>query len=585
MRRHARPGTFGISYSPGAMRSRALLAIACSLVAASCAGGPSPTVVEPQATAAELVLTGGSILTMKADAPRAEAVAILDGKIAAVGSDAEVHRFVGPATRVIDLHGRTVTPGLVDAHAHLYGLGEALESLSLRGTGSADDVAKIVAEAAAHRPRGEWIIGRGWDQNRWTPAAFPSHASLDAAAPHHPVALERVDGHALWLNAEALRAAGIGKETADPPGGKIVRDGTGAPTGMLIDRAMKLAEDRMPAAPPAVRARRIEKAAALAVSLGLTGVHEMGIDDETVAVYRALAQSGKLPLRVYAFLAGTGRVDTLPSRKPDHDPEGTAMFVLRGVKLFADGALGSRGAALLAPYSDDPGNTGLVLTSPEELARSARIAAQSGFQLAVHAIGDRANRNVLDAFAAAGASPKRDLRFRVEHAQIVAPEDIPRFAALGAVASMQPTHATSDMPWAEARVGAQRIRGAYAWRSILATGAHVAFGSDFPVEETSPLLGIYAAVTREDEQGKPPGGWRPEERLSLEQAIHAFTVEPAWASFTEAHRGVLAPGFVADLTVFDRALAPDRSLLDTHAALVIVGGRIAYDRSAVAPQP
>ncbi|MFT3776594.1 MAG: amidohydrolase [Minicystis sp.] len=398
------------------------------------------------------------------------------------------------------------------------------------------------------------------------------------------MALERIDGHALWLNAAALKAAGIGKTTPDPPGGKIVRDAAGEPTGVLVDRAMNLAERSMPGAPPNVRARRIEKAAALAVSLGLTGVHEMGIDDETVAVYRTLAREGKLPLRVYAYLAGTGRVDSLPARKPDKDADGTAMFVLRGVKLFADGALGSRGAALLAPYDDDPGNTGLVITPPEELARAAKIAAQSGFQLAVHAIGDRANRSVLDAFAAAGAGPGKDLRFRVEHAQIVAPEDIPRFAALGAVASMQPTHATSDMPWAEARVGPKRIRGAYAWRSILATGAHVAFGSDFPVEETSPMLGLYAAVTRQDDQGRPPGGWQPQERVTLEEALRAFTGEAAWASFTEAHRGAIAPGFVADLTVFDRALAPDRSLLATHADLVIVGGKIAHERAVTSPK-
>lgn len=556
------------------LRSPLALSAALTLLAA-CAGNPTPATT-PSIEPADLVLTGGSILTMRPEAPRAEAVAIRGQVIAAVGTAADVNRFVGPATRVVDLHGRTVTPGLVDAHAHLYGLGEALESLSLRGLASVEAVAKIVAEAAESRAPGEWITGRGWDQNRFSPAVFPDHAALDAAAPAHPVALERVDGHALWLNAAALRAAGITKDTPDPPGGKIVRDAAGEPTGVLVDHAMSLAERSMPAAPAAVRARRIQKAAALAASLGLTGVHEMGIDDETVAVYRALSREGKLPIRVYAYLAGAGRVDTLPRRTPDRDPDGTAMFVLRGVKLFADGALGSRGAALLAPYDDDPKNTGLVLTPPDELARAAKIAAESGFQVAVHAIGDRANRAVLDAFAAAGAG--RDLRFRVEHAQVVAPEDIPRFAALGAVASMQPTHATSDMPWAEARVGPTRIRGAYAWRSILKTGAHVAFGSDFPVEEPSPLLGLYAAVTRQDADGKPPGGWRPEERLTLEEAIRAFTVEPAWAAFAEAHRGVIAPGFVADLTVFDRALAPDRSLLAAKADLVLVGGRVAHER-------
>jgi predicted amidohydrolase YtcJ len=558
--------------------------LAVSLAASGCADN-SPPASPPQAPgveAADLVLTGGPILTMRPDTPRVEAVAIRGGKIAAAGSAADLSRFVGPATRVVDLHGRTAMPGLVDAHCHLYGLGRALEEISLRGVASVEAAAKLVANAAQGRPEGEWILGRGWDQNLWTPPAFPGHAPLDQAAPRHPVALERIDGHALWLNAAALRAAGIGKDTPDPPGGKILRDAAGEPTGVLVDRAMDLVESKMPSAPPAVRTRRILRAAALAASLGLTGVHEMGIDDDTVAAYRALAHDGKLPIRVYAYLAGAGRVDSLPGRTPDRDPDGTAMFVLRGVKLFADGALGSRGAALLAPYDDDPGNTGLVVTSPEELARAAKIVAQAGFQLAVHAIGDRANRAVLDAFAAAGAGPGRDLRFRVEHAQVVAPEDVPRFAALGVVASMQPTHATSDMPWAEARVGPARIRGAYAWRSILATGAHVAFGSDFPVEEPSPLLGLYAAVTRQDTQGRPPGGWKPEQRLTLDEALRAFTVEPAWAAFAEAHRGAIAPGMVADLTVLDRPLAADRSLLDAHADLVIVGGRVAYERGAAA---
>jgi predicted amidohydrolase YtcJ len=491
-----------------------------------------------------------------------------------------VRALIGPRTRVVELKGRTVTPGLVDAHCHLYGLGIALETLSLRGQKSPGAISLLVAEAAKTRPEGEWIRGRGWDQNLFTPAEFPGHAPLDAAAPKHPVALFRIDGHALWANAVAMRAAGVHRATPDPPGGKILRDAAGEPTGVFIDHAMSLIEAKMPPDPPAVRARRILKAADLAVSLGLTGVEEMGIDDETVSVYRSLASEGRLPLRVYAYLSGEGRIDSLPSRKPDIDRDGTAMFVLRGVKLFADGALGSRGAALLAPYDDDRGNTGLLLMPPEELRRAAEVAAKSGFQVAVHAIGDRANRIVLDAFEAAGQGKAKDLRFRVEHAQVVALEDIGRFAKLGVIASMQPTHATSDMPWAEARVGPSRIRGAYAWRSILTTGAHIAFGSDFPVEEPSPLLGIYAAVTRQDTKGNPPSGFHPEERLTLDEALRAFTVEPAYAAFVEGHRGVLGRGFVADLTVFDRALTADKGVLEARADMVIVGGRVVREAGA-----
>jgi predicted amidohydrolase YtcJ len=550
------------------------------------ASSPSPSLspsspMETQVTEpAELVLTGGSIHTMQPAAPQAEAVAIRGGRITAVGTAGEVRAFIGPGTRVIELKGRTVTPGLVDAHCHLYGLGIALETLSLRGQKSPEAIAKLVAAEAKTRPEGEWISGRGWDQNLFTPAQFPGHAPLDAAAPKHPVALERVDGHAVWANAAAMRAAGVSRATQDPPGGKILRDAAGEPTGVFIDHAMSLIEVKMPPDPPAQRARRILRAAELAVSLGLTGVHEMGIDDETVAVYRSLVGEKRLPLRVYAYLSGGGQVDSLPSRKPDIDPDGTAMFVLRGVKLFADGALGSRGAALLAPYNDDAGNTGLMLTSPEELRRAAKIAAESGFQLAVHAIGDRANRVVLDAFEAAKSAPAgtgKDLRFRIEHAQVVAPEDIGRFAKLGVIASMQPAHATSDMPWAEARVGPSRIRGAYAWRSILRTGAHIAFGSDFPVEETSPLLGVYAAMTRQDAKGNPPAGFRPEERLTLEEALRAFTAESAYASFVEGYRGSIAKGFIADLTVFDRALSPGMGVLEASAAMVIIGGRVARD--------
>lgn len=531
---------------------------------------PEPTVEAPS-----LILTGGAILTMVQGAPRAEALAIRGDRVLAVGSAAAVGALAGPGTRVIELHGHTVTPGLVDAHCHLHGLGVALETLSLRGAGSPEAAAALVGEAVKTRAEGEWITGRGWDQNLWKVKEFPRHEVLDAVAPKHPVALERVDGHALWANAAAMRAAGIVRETPDPPGGKIVRDAAGEATGVLLDRAMKLVEAKMPDEPRAVTERRILAAAAQAVSLGLTGVHEMGITDEEIAVYRDLARDGRLPLRVYAYLAGAGRVDSLASRTPDADPEGTARFVLRGVKLFADGALGSRGAALLAPYADDPGNSGLALATPDELRRGAAMAASRGFQLAVHAIGDRANREVLDAFEAAGVRG-RDLRFRVEHAQVVSPADLPRFAALGVIASMQPTHATSDMPWAGARLGPERLRGAYAWRSILATGARVAFGSDFPVEETSPLLGLYAAVTRQDATGNPPGGFLPEQRLTLEEALHAFTVEPAWAAFAEKHRGTLAPGRVADVTVFDRALTGDRGLLAAKAELVLVSGEVVW---------
>ncbi|KYF62711.1 hypothetical protein BE11_18965 [Sorangium cellulosum] len=557
-----------------------LLSLVGSLALGCASPGPPAATPTPPAPSgppapADLVITAGVVRTMDPGKPRAEAVAVRGERIVFVGSAAGTKAFVGPGTRVVELPGGAVVPGLVDGHAHLYGLGVALETLSVRGTRSAEEAAARVAEAAKARPRGEWITGRGWDQNLWPGAAFPTHAPLDAAAPEHPVALRRVDGHALWANAAAMRAAGVGRGTQDPPGGRVLRDAAGEPTGVFVDNAMGLVEARIPADPPAVRERRILRAAEGALSVGLTGVHEMGIDDETVAVYRALAAAGRLPIRVHAYLAGEGRLDGLKGRAPDADATGTAMFVLRGVKLFADGALGSRGAALLEPYADDPSTSGLLLMDREALARAARRVADAGFQLAVHAIGDRANRAVLDAFEALGPGRAAALRFRVEHAQILSPDDLPRFSALGAIASMQPTHATSDMAWAPARLGARRLRGAYAWRSLRASGARLVFGSDFPVEEASPLLGLHAAVTRQDLSGEPPGGWMPEERLDLDEALLAFTAAPAYAAWAEGQRGRIAPGYVADLTVLGRDLSPDRSLVDTPIEMVVVGGRVA----------
>ena len=545
-------------------------------------GAATPKTTRPaaptDAVPADMILVGGAIMTMDPDRPRASAVAIGQGKILAVGSDDEVRALAGPDTRVIELAGRGVTPGLVDGHAHLLGLGQALESVSLRGMDSERAAAEAVARSTAGRAAGEWITGRGWDQNLWSPQRFPTRASLDAAVPDHPVAVRRVDGHALWANGRALSLAGITRDTADPVGGRIMRDAGGAPTGVLVDTAMDLVERHIPPPTDAVRARRIRAAAQVAAAAGLTGVHEMGIDEATVEVYRALAAEGALPLRVYAFLSyEPALIDTLSEDYAPIMDHGDGFFTLRAIKVYADGALGSRGAALHAPYSDEPGGRGLMITPPEELEAISQAAAAAGWQLGTHAIGDRANRAVLDAYEAAiRAHPDKDLRFRVEHAQVVAPEDIPRFGALGVIASMQPTHATSDMPWAEARVGSARIRGAYAWRQILDTGGRILGGSDFPVEEVSPLLGLHAAVTRQDAGGKPPGGWYPAERLGLEEAVRIFTSEPAYASFTEHRRGRIEPGMDADLTVFGQPLTPGMALLEAGIDMTIVAGRVVF---------
>ncbi len=502
------------------------------------------------------------------------AIAIDDGRFVQVGGDVDPDR-IGPETRVIELGERAALPGLVDAHCHLYGLGKSLENVTLRGVASEAEAVKIVVEAAAARGPGEWVLGRGWDQNLWG-GEFPTRASLDAAVTDHPVALRRVDGHAVWVNTRALELAGVTRDTADPQGGRILRDDAGEPTGVLVDNAMDLVEARIPAATDEVRERWIRAGAAYAIERGLTGVHDMGLEPETIAVYERLADAGELPLRVNAYVEGSPAVAReLRERRPTRLDDGDDWLQIRGMKLYADGALGSRGAALSADYSDEPGNRGNWVTAPAELRQAILDATAGGWQVAVHAIGDAAIHAVLDAYEEA---QHPELRLRVEHVQVIAADDVPRFARLGVLASMQPTHATSDMPWAEERVGADRILGAYAWRTLLDAGATLVHGSDFPVEEVSPLLGLYAAVTRQDASGNPPGGWYPAQRMTLDEAIRGFTEGAAYAGFVEGSRGRIQAGMVADLTVLDRAIAADRSLLDARVDLTIVGGKIVFER-------
>ncbi|HSN25640.1 MAG TPA: amidohydrolase [Kofleriaceae bacterium] len=516
---------------------------------------------------------GGDVRTMDLAHPHATAVAVTGDTIAAVGSDGDIQPWIGKQTQIVQLAGRTLTPGLVDAHCHLYELGQDLEQVSVREAASADDAARIVGEAAKTRPANAWVLGRGWDQNKWPGQQFPVAATLDAIA--HPVLLERVDGHAIWVNTRALQLAGITDKTPDPAGGRIVRDDKGAPTGVLVDNATALVYAKLPKATPEERERRIRAAADLAIASGLTGIHEMGIEDATADVYMRLADSGRLPLRVYAFLLGDPahleRLATHPG--PRH-----GNFQMRGVKFFADGALGSRGARLYADYDDAPGTRGLWVTDPDVLARSVEVAVAHDWQVAIHAIGDAGVGSVLDAYLAAEAKHPGERRLRVEHLQILAPDDLPRLVKSHAIASMQPTHATSDMPWAEARIGPKRILGAYAWRTVLDAGVPLAFGSDFPVEQVNPLLGIYAAVTRQDAKGNPPGGWYPQQEMSLDEALAAFTRGAAYAELAEAQRGTIAVGHDADLTMFAHALAPDTMLLHETVMLTIVGGKIVYRR-------
>lgn len=501
------------------------------------------------------VLTAARIHTSDPRQPIAEAIAWgEDGRLLAVGGSKELlARY--PGARHIEATGKTVIPGLIDAHGHVMGLGYALIRADLVG---ARDKAEAIARLRAYEkrlPAGAWLLGSGWDQNDWPGKTFPTAADLDAAFPERPVWLERVDGHAGWANTAALRAAAAkaGKPLEgdwQPAGGRIERVG-GKPAGVLVDAAMALVNAAVPAPDEALRERALGKALETAVRHGLTGVHDMGVPREDLALMKRFADSGRLPLRLSAYAdADNAALADLCSEGLYRHPGGRLQ--MRGVKFYMDGALGSRGAALLEDYSDDRGNRGLLLTEPKALESAVRKAKECGVQVATHAIGDRGNRIVLDTYARVlGGEREGGHRWRIEHAQMVALDDISRFAALGVIASMQPTHATSDMPWVQDRIGPERVEGAYAWQRFLASGARLVLGSDFPVESPDPRLGLYAAVTRQDRAGQPPGGWRADQRLSATEALRGFTADAAYAGFTEDEVGRLAPGLRADFVILD----------------------------------
>ncbi len=527
---------------------------------------------------ADLILTGGIIHTLDPDQPGAEAVAVRDGRIIYVGSSTGVKKFETAATTVIDLAGLTMFPGLVDAHAHLISLGRSLSELNFVGTSSAREVRDLVLAGQKSTPGKIWIKGRGWDQNDWEVKEFPHWRDL-AGTEANPIYLRRVDGHAAWVNSTALEMCGITRDTPDPPGGKILRGGDGGPTGILIDNAMDLVSGTFSNSTVEERLQWAEAAIEECHRYGLVGVHDAGTLARDLAVYNRLYHSERLNFRIYGMVPGDS-LEFLKERfRIGPASEAGGYVRIRAVKLFADGALGSRGARLLEPYSDDPGNTGLFVQSPDSLYLLSRLALQAGFQVCTHAIGDAGNRATLDAYEKALAEvPTEDHRFRIEHAQIVALEDIPRFARLQVIPSMQPTHATSDMYWAEDRIGPQRIKGAYAWRKFLKQDPHLPFGSDFPVEGANPLWGIYAAVTRMDQKGWPAGGWYPEENCTIQEAVAGFTVEAAYAGFDEADSGSITVGKYADFTILDHDLfkIPAEEILKTRVVHTIVGGRVVY---------
>jgi predicted amidohydrolase YtcJ len=535
----------------------------------------------------DLVLRNGVFHTVSPAGRVEGSLVARGGRIVYLGPDAGVARFQAKRAKVIDLGGRTVVPGLIDAHSHLLNLGLKLSSADLRGSASPQEVVDRARESARELPQGAWVLGRGWDQNLWPGQAFPDNSLLSRAFPDRPVWLVRVDGHAGLANARALELAGIGGSTPDPDGGRIVRGADGQPTGVLVDRAQELLTAKIPLPPARELRRQLRLAADACLAVGLTTATDMGLGRTNtsgaaeIEAYTQARAAGDLPLRVALFLNGEDRplLERWFSRGPLDDPAG--LLYVKGVKLYADGALGSRGAALLEPYNDDPHNVGLLLSSEDHMAQIALWALNNRFQIGIHAIGDRANLVALDAIERAFAGkPHPEARFRIEHAQVMRIQDISRLARLGVIASVQPTHATSDMPWAAERVGERRLAGAYAWRKLLNAGARIALGSDFPVESQDPRLGIYAAVTRQDRAGGPEGGWRPEERLTRDEALRGFTLDAAYSLGLDRDLGSLEVGKRADLTVFaaDFMTVPELEIPRTAVDLTIVGGRVAYDR-------
>jgi len=507
------------------------------------------------------------------------AMMVENGKVIYIGEEKPLYA-VQP-TKMVDLDGKTVLPGLIDAHAHIFGLGYLRINVNLAGIETKDSTLKKIAAFAKENPESQWIFGRGWNQTLWEENAFPTAEDLNKLNIDKPIFLDRIDGHAAWANSKALKLAGISRETIDPDGGKIIRNKSGDPTGVLVDNAINLIEKYMPEKTKAENEKALRLALEEIARLGMTSVHDAGITLSSYNMYKEFADKNELSTRVYAMIGGAGVDFDLISEKGLLKNYAQDRLFVQSVKLYQDGALGSRGAAMIHPYSDDPVNSGLLFYDQVELEKMMFKVASKGYQVNTHAIGDRANRTVLKAIKKTVDELKLfDHRFRIEHAQIVHPKDIPLFKEYGVIASMQPTHATSDMNMAEDRVGSDRILGAYAWRSFLNQGTVLAGGSDFPVEDANPFFGLYSAVTRKDHQGKPVEGWYPEQKLSREEALKSFTIDAAWAGFMQDVTGSLEVGKWADFIVIDRNYfeIPDSEIWQIQVLETWLGGEQVYKK-------
>jgi predicted amidohydrolase YtcJ len=541
---------------------------------------PAGAKVEP----ADLVFINGNVYTANGSQPHAEAIAVKGDRIVFAGSNAEVKQYRGPQTRVIDLRGATVLPGLTDAHHHLSGVGFREMTLNLEGiTNLQDFLAKVKARVDQAKP-GEWVTGRGWIETFWTPPVFPTRWDLDKVSPNNPVILQRADGHGTVVNSAALKLARITKDTPSPFGGEISKDKNGEPNGMLLDAARNLVGRLIPPTSPADEERAVVLGVQRDIGLGWTEIHDPGGSYRDIAIYRKLYGDGTIKLRIYKVLSAPGQeAQQLLNEGPIIGAYGNHLTV-RSLKFYADGSLGSRSAALLEPYSDAPETSGFLTIKEADLLPVLEEALRKGIQCETHAIGDRGNRFILDEYEKAlqtvPASQRKiaDPRWRIEHSQIVNPIDIPRFKKLGIIPSMQASHAIGDLHFAPARLGMKRLEGAYAWNSFIKSGVIVPGGSDAPVERGEPMIEFYAAVARKDIKGFSGEGWHPEEALSRDQALKMLTIWPAYAAFEEEVRGSIEVGKFADLTVLsaDIMKIPEMDILKTHCVMTVIGGEIVY---------
>lgn len=530
---------------------------------------------------ADLVLRNGKIVTLDRAMPQVEAIAITGGIIVAVGSNAEIAREIQPSTKVIDLNGRLAIPGFIEGHGHFMGVGESKMMLNLRDAKNWDQIVAMVAAAAKEAKPGEWIVGRGWHQEKWgaRPSpnvnGFPVNTTLNAVSPNNPVFLEHASGHAAFVNDAALKEAGITRDTPNPAGGDITKDSSGRPIGLLNERAQGLVKVER----DGQAEKAIDLAAEECVSKGITSFEDAGSPVDVIERLKKRAERGALPLRMWVMLRVPNTVIAEQAARIRVIGYGDNHFTVRAIKKQIDGALGSRGAWMLEPYSDLPSTSGMATETPEEIERTAKLALANGYQLCVHAIGDRANREVLSIYERVLAG-KRDLRWRIEHAQHIDPSDIRRFAQLGVFAMMQGIHCTSDAPMVIPRLGAKRAEeGAYVWQSLMKSGAHVGNGTDAPVEDVSPIACYYASVTRLAKDGKV---FYPAQRMSRMEALRSYTVENAYAAFEENLKGSLQVGKLGDVTVLSRDIltVPDDRILKTEVEYTIVGGKVVYQKGA-----